>query len=358
MLKVGVVGCGNIGSLHADCLAEISRLALEDVRLTAVYDADAERRDTMAAVHGAEASADLDALIAACDAVWICTWTAAHRDIVELAAERGLAIFCEKPLAPTLDDAERVAGLLAKVPHRIGLASRTLSTHRRTHQLLREGSYGRPMAVMLRDDQFFPVQGRYNSSWRNDVELAGGGTLLEHSIHDIDVFNWWLGTPDTVSAHTSFFAGTPGIEDVATVTLTYSGGAVATLVSVWHQIPSRGTSRRLEVFSEKALIWYEDARPDEINIVTDAGERVERCPLPTWTAAIEQPDAWRRTLVQYYSIQAREFIAFLNGGGKGACSPGAGEGILAHQVIDAAYESAALGGTVIPFRGTSAGPLP
>ena len=49
------------------------------------------------------------------------------------------------------------------------------------------GRYGRPLAVVFRDDQYFPIQGQYGSTWRTDVAVAGGGTLIEHSIHDLDV---------------------------------------------------------------------------------------------------------------------------------------------------------------------------
>src|SRR3712207_8553561 len=51
---------------------------------------------------------------------------------------------------------------------------------------------------VFRDDQFFPNQGHYASTWRADVEVAGGGTLLEHSIHDLDVLRWLLGDAERV----------------------------------------------------------------------------------------------------------------------------------------------------------------
>ena len=67
----------------------------------------------------------------------------------------------------------------------------------------------------VRDDQYFPIQGMYGSTWRSDVAKAGGGTLIEHSIHDVDVLRWLLGDPESVSARTTFRFGYPGIEDTA-----------------------------------------------------------------------------------------------------------------------------------------------
>ena len=72
-------------------------------------------------------------------------------------------------------------------------------------------------ATAFRDDQYFPVQGMYGSTWRKDVKHAGGGTLIEHSIHDIDVLQWLLGDPVSVRAHTASHFGNPGIEDTAAV---------------------------------------------------------------------------------------------------------------------------------------------
>ena len=53
--------------------------------------------------------------------------------------------------------------------------------------IVASGRHGRPLATTLRDDQYFPIQGQYGSTWRKDVAAAGGGTLIEHSIHDVDV---------------------------------------------------------------------------------------------------------------------------------------------------------------------------
>ncbi len=58
----------------------------------------------------------MDALLDAVDVAWICTWTAGHLPAVEAAVARGLPVFCEKPLAPTLADCRRIAELLATVP--------------------------------------------------------------------------------------------------------------------------------------------------------------------------------------------------------------------------------------------------
>ena len=63
------------------------------------------------------------------------------------------------------------------------------------------------MAAVFRDDQYFPTQGLYPSSWRADRALAGGGCLIEHSIHDLDILRVCLGKPVEISARTANHAG-------------------------------------------------------------------------------------------------------------------------------------------------------
>src|SRR5581483_2883895 len=106
-------------------------------------------------------------------------------------------------------------------------------------EAVRSGRYGAPLAAVFRDDQYFPIQGMYGSTWRADVTKAGGGTLIEHSIHDVDVLTALLGEPVTVAARTACRFRHAGIEDVADLTIEYESGAIASLVSVWHQVTSR-----------------------------------------------------------------------------------------------------------------------
>src|SRR5207248_4491529 len=136
--------------------------------------------------HDARPYEELAALLAEVDVVWVCTWTAAHLEAVCAAGEQSRAVFCEKPLAPTLADAERLAGVLARVPHQVGLVLRHAPVFRAAAELVAEGKYGRPLTTGLRDDQYFPVQGCYASACGADVGGAGGATLLEYSVHRVD----------------------------------------------------------------------------------------------------------------------------------------------------------------------------
>jgi myo-inositol 2-dehydrogenase/D-chiro-inositol 1-dehydrogenase len=211
---VGIIGCGNIGRIHSRALWALRKTGVADATVAAVSDPDSDRAAELAAHNGAEVLTP-EELLDAVEAVYVCTPTAYHPDIVEAAAGRGLPIYCEKPLACDLAGAVRVAAALATVPHRVGLVLRCVPLFEAMADALASHRYGTTMTVLLRDDQYFPVQGQYASAWRSQHEMTGGGTLIEHSIHDIDVFRWLCGDPVEVSCRTSSFFEYPGIEDAA-----------------------------------------------------------------------------------------------------------------------------------------------
>ena len=92
---------------------------------------------------------------------------------------------------------------------------RSAPVFRALRDLVGGGSLGAPMAAVFRDDQYFPIQGTYASQWRADVAQAGGGCLIEHSIHDVDILRFCFGEVDEVAARTANHAGHEGIEDMA-----------------------------------------------------------------------------------------------------------------------------------------------
>jgi predicted dehydrogenase len=341
--RVGVVGCGLIGFVHSYTLRLLHRQGLVDAAVTATYDRQPERAAAFAAAHDAVACPDLASLLDRVDVVWVCTWTAAHLEAVAGAAERGRAVFCEKPLAPTLAECEAVARLLSAVPHQVGLVLRSAPVFVALAAAVGSGEHGAPLAVIFRDDQYFPIQGLYGSDWRSDVHKAGAGTLLEHSIHDVDILRWLLGDPDTVQATVRSRFGHPGIDDVATLTCAYPDGAVATLTGVWHQVLSRASSRRVEVFCERALLWLDDDFTGPLHVETSDGATTVTTAPPAWTGRLDAPPVLARAVAEY-APASKAFLDAIAAGAASSPGPDAATALAAHRVVDAAYRSAAAGG--------------
>ncbi len=256
--KIGLIGCGFIGRFHSRNIRAIVRSERVPAQYVAVCDREPSRAQEFAAITGAApARAAADLLDPpGLNAVYICTETSEHPALVLEAARRGLAIFCEKPLARTLAEAQQMVAAVeaAGVINQVGLVLRYSPVYTVLADLMQQPGLGSLLTAHLRDDQFFPIRGQYASAWRGDFARAGGGTLLEHSIHDLDLFRWLFGEVTSVRCRTRVTSGHPGVEDVALATFEHEGGAHTSLSSVWHAIDGRPSTRRLEVFFEGG--WF------------------------------------------------------------------------------------------------------
>jgi predicted dehydrogenase len=336
-VRVGFYGAGFISRYHAAQLAASG----VDHKIVAVHDPDPDRAAAFAARHGAAVVGE-DDVAALADAVYVTTWTSEHARLVERAAAAGVAVFCEKPLAA---DAPTVARMVAAVEaagvvNQVGLVLRYLPSFRWLRHLVRDERAGEVLAVVFRDDQYIPDQGMYESTWRTDAARAGRGTLLEHSIHDVDILLWLLGPVRTVSASTRELHGHPGIEDVAVARLDFAGGAAATLTSVWHDVLERPSLRRVEVLCSRLFAALEG---DFVGPVRwrFAGEDEHVLGGADLAAAAAEAAAGDTATTN----SAAAFLDAVRAGRP--ASPSFAEALSAHRVVDALYASAAAGGEVV-----------
>jgi predicted dehydrogenase len=339
-LRIGFLGAGLIATYHSKslrhCVAPVERMG--------VYDTDPQRAEAFAQASGHVVMASEDDVLDSCEAVYVCTWTSEHLRQVGKAVARGLAVFCEKPLAFDVATAERMATLVAEagVVNQVGLVLRRSPAYLWAKHLVDDPAAGPVMGVVFRDDQFIPIQGHYGSTWRGDRALAGSGTLLEHSIHDVDMLRVLVGEIDRVSAHVTNFHGHDGIEDVASTTIRFANGALGTLASIWHDNLARPSLRRVEIFCANRHIviegddWYgpvswTDSNGDDGTLTGDE--------LSTAVAAIREgsdnPDG--------------EFVRSVLAGTP--ATPDFAEAVKAHRIVDAMYVSAAANGDSVEVRG-------
>jgi UDP-N-acetyl-2-amino-2-deoxyglucuronate dehydrogenase len=195
------------------------------------------------------------------------------------------------------------------------------------------------MSVVFRDDQFIPIQGMYGSDWRADRTKAGAGTLLEHSIHDLDLLEWLVGPVAGVAGRTETFHGIDGIEDLTVATLAYAGGGLASLTSVWHDILSRPSLRRVEVFCERAHYVLEGDVFGPIRWTRD-GERAADGTVVADEGVIKD-DALLAALAAVGITPRNPDGAFVEAVLAGTpASPGFADALRAHELVDAIYASA------------------
>jgi predicted dehydrogenase len=347
MLKVAFLGTGLISWAHSLALEAMIDTKVVDVQIASCYDIDSARAGQFAATHGCSRKESAEEALTDVDVVWICTPTSQHRTLVETAASQGVAVFCEKPLGRNMDEVRAMAGTVeeTRIPFQVGLVLRRCPVFIKLREMVLSGSLGKAMVVSFRDDQFFPVQGHYASTWRGDVEQAGGGTVIEHSIHDLDILRYCFGEIRSISATTYNFAGYNGIEDAAAVNLAFESGLSGSLVSAWHQILSRPSTRRVEAIFEHGMVWLENDFVGPLHLLTDNGEEVIECPPPSWVKDLPLPDNEIGIAIRMYAESDRRFTESVMAGVKP--SPSIEEAVQAHKLVDAVYVSASAGGAPV-----------
>ena len=339
-VRIGFLGTGFIATYHSKSL---KRGGANIVRAGA-YDTNADRAQAFCLASGHTMCASEDEVIASADAVYVCTWSSEHKRLVGKVIAAGKAVFCEKPLSPTLAEAEQLVSEVnaSGVINQVGLVLRHAPSYLLARELITEKKSGRVMNVVFRDDQFIPIQSYYASDWRKDVDRAGAGTLLEHSIHDVDMLHFLIGDITNTSMRSHNFHGHIGIEDSVSATMQFANGAVGTLSSIWHDNLTRPSQRSVEVFCENRTIMmrgHEWFGPVEWHDSDGTSGSLANDELLART----EPLAFGATNadVAFVHAVATHSQAF----------PDVNVALRAHIVVDAMYQSAAQNGTNMSING-------
>ena len=345
MVRIGFLGAGLIAHFHAFGLSvaagEDSPGA--DHALAGVYDPDPKRCREFADGWGAAVCGSEAEVLDSCDAVYVCTWTSEHARLVDAACERGLAVFCEKPLAfdaagaAVMADRVREAGVV----NQVGLVLRSSPAFALLGALAAEPEAGRVMSVVFRDDQYIPVQGMYASAWRGDRHRAGSGTLLEHAIHDVDILEHCFGPVASVSAQSANFHGLDGIEDAVATSFRMASGAVGVHTTIWHDVLERPSLRRVEVFCESRHIVLENDHLGPVSWTTSGADPV----------VVEGDELMAAAAIRGIDPVNADgaFVTAVAAGRQG--SPTFEDALRAHRLVDAIYRSASDDGTRVPVGG-------
>jgi predicted dehydrogenase len=335
-LTLGFLGAGLIARYHADSV----RRSGAPAALGPVFDPDEGRAAQLVAAFGGWSAPDEGAVVTGADAVYVCTWTSEHARLVDLAAGAGRAVFCEKPLSTDLAGARAMTEVVqrAGVVNQVGLVLRSTPGFALLRHLVRDSGAGRIVSVTFRDDQQIPLGGHYGSAWRADRRRAGSGTLLEHSIHDLDLVEWLAGPIAVVSAHAGNVHGHAGIEDTVGVAFALADGATGVLTSVWHDVGGRLSNRHLEIFCERGRFWAEGNAAEVVGWEPEAGRAQQ------WSGAELSGELTRRGAARPENADGAFVDAVVAGRPTG---PDFATALRAHVLVDAVYRSAAAGGDAV-----------
>lgn len=211
-------------------------------RLVGIYDSSHELGEPLASEVGVPFVADVEALLERTrpDAAVVCSATVRHRELVEMAAAHGVHVLSEKPLATNVADAQAMVAVCRdnRVQLHTAFVSRFYPVVRQARDLVARGELGR-LRGMIGGNRGRPPQPPRYPSWITDAGAAGGGALIDHSVHVIDTMRFVSGLEaQEVLAETGTLFVDIEVEDSALVSVVFDGGVAASVDPSWSVTPT------------------------------------------------------------------------------------------------------------------------
>ncbi len=190
------------------------------------------------------------------DAVYIATPAHLHAQQTLAALEKGKHVLCEKPLALTVEDCQRMVDTAKEKNLKlgVGLMMRFHRHHQKFKELVQKGDLGKPVMARAQLSCWYPP---ISGAWRQVPELGGGGSLIDMGSHCIDLLEFILGTRvKEVTCFAERVIHDYPVEDTALLTVKFEDGAVG-IVDSCFSIPDHGSLNRLELYGSKGSILAE-----------------------------------------------------------------------------------------------------
>jgi myo-inositol 2-dehydrogenase / D-chiro-inositol 1-dehydrogenase len=300
-LRVGVIGVGRIGRMHAELL----RREVRGAAVSAVYDAREQSAKDVASELGVPAATSVEEILSAdVDAVAICSSSDTHVELMIAAAEAGKAVFCEKPVSLDLAELDRAlaAVVTAGVPFQVGFNRRFDPAHASVREAVASGAIGEPHLVRISSRDPGPPPLEYIRS--------SGGLFLDMMIHDFDMARYLTGTEVVEvyargSARVDPSIGAAGDIDTALVTLVHEDGCLTAIDN--SRRAAYGYDQRIEVFGSAGMAASDNPLSHTGYTLTADGMR--RPQLPHFF------------LERYAQSYVREWEAFIDAIQAGATPP-------------------------------------
>ena len=334
MIKLAIAGTGTIAKTHARAAQ-----SLDNCELSAAVNHRAESLREFANCYSIERQyLSLDELIVDgdIDALIICTPNALHAPQTAAALKNGIHVLVEKPMA--LNAAEAKAALvlseLCRASLQVGHCLRFLPDVVALRDKIAEGVIGQIIRTRS-------VAAHYNwgpSGWFTDPQLAGGGALIDMGIHAIDTVRCTLGDPRPLSVYANIDThyGDHAVDDTGVVSISWSNEVTSIVEFGWWYPHDAGVVANSEYVASEG---YARLLPSAIHCLDS--QAVQPTPVETVSSNIDDID---RLFEQMYRDQLAAFLRCIENGI--APAPGAREGFINMQIVDAAYESSRSGQVV------------
>lgn len=328
-LRIGIM---SFAHLHAE--GYIGNLRQnQHIEYVGMADHDQERGRHYAEQFASPYFDSYEALLAeGLDGVIVCSENNRHRDLTVMAAEAGVHVLCEKPIATTIDDAEAMitACQQANVNLMIALPMRFSAASAEIKSAIERGDLGTIYCATTTNQGENPD---YHRAWFSDRVLAGGGAVMDHTVHVVDLIRWYTGAePIEVYAEVDnlFFPDTVNVDTAGLLMITFDNGMFITLDASWSRpafYPTWGNVKT-DLIGQHGIL-RSDYFNQKLNVYEGAHQR------PLWHFWGSDPN---QGMINEFFASIREKRRPLIRGE---------EGLQALKVVLAAYES---GRTHIPVK--------
>ncbi len=328
MLGIGLIGAGRIGSLHAENIRR-SRAC----RLVTVFDANQNSGQALASLHGASAVPLIEDVLLNTDvsAVFVCSPTDTHVDILRRIAPTGKAIFCEKPIDLNISHVRNCLSVLEErsVPFTIGFHRRFDPHHRALRDAVHNGAVGEveQIRIVSRDPAPPPIS----------YIKRSGGIFRDMMIHDLDQCRFLLPEPLIgVFAKGSSLID-PEIEkagdyDAATATFWTTRGVTCSIQN--SRRCAAGFDQRIEVFGSKGTLSLENVAVNSLSLGDGSG-----------FLSSKLPEHFPQRYNEAYRLQLEAFVDAVSSGRQPDTR--GYDGLMSLVLADAAEQSARTGSSVV-----------
>ncbi len=275
--RLAIVGLGKMGLSHLAIAGGI-----DGAEVAAVCDSSSLLTDLVRRHCHLPVETDYRRLLARddLDAVVIATPTRLHAPMVDAALDRGLHVFCEKPLTLSPHESERLAdraeaaGRVAMV----GYHNRFVATFAEARRLIDAGAIGRVTHVMA--EAYGPVVlKKAGSSWRGKAQ-EGGGCLFDYAAHPLNLMNWYVGRPLVCLGAALPNPFSAEVDDASYATLRFAGGVTGQLSVNWSDESARKMTTRLTLWGEQGRL---NVDRQELQLFCGSGARPPEGFGPGWS---------------------------------------------------------------------------
>lgn len=269
-MKVGVMSFAHI---HATSYANAIQ-KIPNVELVAIYDTDIKRGQQASEQFGVPFYSDVTVFLQQpIEVVLVCSENSLHKEMVIAAAHAKKHILCEKPIATTVEDAKEMINVCEQQGVELSIAYpvRYSLPIRKLKDEIDAGLLGEIIAIRSTN------RGQNPGGWFIDPKFAGGGAVLDHTVHMVDIMRWYMNSEVVaVNAFADQYFTDLQLDDAGIMTLEFDNGVIASHDASWSRFPHFPTwgdvlievigtkeSRLVDVYAQSVEMYHPSSKSYE-----------------------------------------------------------------------------------------------